>query len=204
MNGGLVMLLVGTVLLVAGYVAMVGRFSAREITVVASIGALSAAGRVLFAPVPSVQPSTVIIILCGWVLGPSAGFAAGATTALVSNFFLGQGPWTIWQMLSWALIGLGAGLLGRMGFRRPVVWILGYSVVAGFAFGWAMNVWTWLSFVYPNTLGSLIALGATSLPFDVLHAVGNAIFCVVFAQRGLVLLERFRRRTRVTYEPGVA
>jgi energy-coupling factor transport system substrate-specific component len=203
-NSGFVMLLVGTALLAAGYLGLTRRFSAREITAVASLGALSAAGRVVFAPIPSVQPSTVIVILSGWVLGPGAGFAVGATTALVSNVFLGQGPWTIWQMLSWAVIGVGAGLLGKMGVKRPARWVLVYSAVCGLAFGWAMDAWFWLSFVYPHTLVTLLASAASSLPFDALHAGGNVVFSVLFAERGLVLLERFRRRTRVTYTQEVA
>ena len=185
MSGGLIMLMAAALVLVAGYVAMADKFTAREITAVASIGALSAAGRVLFAPIPGVQPSTVIVILCGWVLGPAAGFAAGATTALVSNVFLGQGPWTIWQMLSWALIGAGAGLLGRLRLRRPGRAVLAYSVMGGLAFGWAMGAWYWLSFVYPHTWATLLASMAASLPFDAMHAMGNAVFSLMFAERGL-------------------
>jgi len=203
MTSGLIMLLAGVAIVLVGYVAMTRKFTAREITAVASIGALSAAGRVIFAPIPSVQPSTVIVILTGWVLGPAAGFAVGATTALVSNVFLGQGPWTVWQMLSWASIGVGAGLLGRLSVPRPERWVLVYSVICGFTFGWAMDVWFWLSFVYPHTLATLLASIAASLVFDTMHAIGNALFSIAFAKRGLVLLERFRRRTRVTYSPGV-
>ncbi len=204
MDNGLVMLLAGTAIVAAGYFGLTRRFSAREVTAVASLGALSAAGRVVFAPIPSVQPSTVIIVLSGWVLGPSAGFTVGVTTALVSNVFLGQGPWTIWQMLSWGAIGMGAGLLGRLEPSRPARWILVYSTLCGLLFGWAMDVWFWLSFVYPNTLATLLASVAASLPFDVMHAAGNAAFSLIFAQRGLVLLERFRSRTRVEYRPEVA
>ena len=39
------------------------------------------------------------------------GFAVGALSGLVSNFWLGQGPWTPWQMAGWGLTGiLGAAL----------------------------------------------------------------------------------------------
>ena len=65
----------------------------------------------LFAPVPSVQPVTVIVAAAGVALGPRRGFAVGALAALASNFFLGQGPHTPWQMLAWGGCGLLAGLL---------------------------------------------------------------------------------------------
>ena len=204
MNSGLTMLLAGAAALALGYVAMTRSLSAREITAVASLGALSAAGRVAFAPIPGVQPSTVIVIISGWVLGPAAGFTVGATTALVSNVFLGQGPWTVWQMLSWAAIGWTAGLLGKLPAKRPDRGVLVFSVVSGLLFGWAMDLWFWVSFVYPHTLGTLLASAAASLPFDVMHAAGNAAFAALFAARGLQLLERFRRRSHVEYVPEAA
>jgi energy-coupling factor transport system substrate-specific component len=204
MDSGLIMLVVGVVLLAIAYVTMTHSLSSREIAAVASLGALSAAGRIAFAAIPSVQPSTVLVIVSGWVLGPSAGFTVGATTALVSNVFLGQGPWTIWQMLSWGGIGMVAGFLGRLDLAHPTRWIIAYSVAAGFAFGLAMDLWFWVSFIYPHTLASLLLTVATSLPFDLMHAAGNAVFAALFAARAVDLLQQFRSRMRVTYAEEVA
>ena len=86
-----------------------GTVSARDLTLVATLGGLAAAGRVLFAPIPSVQPVTVIVAAAGVALGPRRGFAVGALAAIASNFFLGQGPHTPWQMLAWGGCGLLAG-----------------------------------------------------------------------------------------------
>lgn len=199
MDSGLIMLLAGGLLLAVGYVTLTHSLSSREIAAVASLGALSAAGRVAFVAIPSVQPSTVLVIVSGWVLGPAAGFTVGATTALVSNVFLGQGPWTVWQMLSWGCIGMVGGFLGRLDVSRPVRWIVVYSVVAGFAFGWAMDVWFWLSFVYPHTLVSLLVAVGAGLVFDAMHAAGNAAFALVFAGRAVELLRQFRARMHVEY-----
>ena len=57
---------------------------------------------------------------------PAPGFAVGALAAPISNIWLGQGPWTAWQMAGWGLVGLaGAWLavvsgrrLGRLGLAR--------------------------------------------------------------------------------------
>jgi energy-coupling factor transport system substrate-specific component len=77
----------------------------KEIALVAMLGTISAAARVPFAAIPNVQPCTFIIICSGYVFGPVAGFMVGAVTALVSNLFLGQGPWTPYQMIAWGLAG---------------------------------------------------------------------------------------------------
>ncbi|GAW71912.1 hypothetical protein C5L28_001251 [Lentilactobacillus parakefiri] len=68
--------------------------------------ALAVAGRVPFASIPSVQAASFVIILGGISLGPELGFVVGSATALVSNMFLGQGPWTPWQMFAWGLMGV--------------------------------------------------------------------------------------------------
>ena len=199
MNPGLVTLAVGLLVLAVAFVRLTAVLSTREIAAVATLGALSAAGRVVFAPLPSVQPSTVLVIVTGWVLGPAAGFTAGATTAFVSNVFLGQGPWTVWQMLAWGLTGALAGVLGKRRHAHPTAVIVAYSAVAGLAFSGLMDVWFWLSFVYPLTVRSLLLAMAMGLPFDLLHAVGNVIFALLFAEKTVLLLERFKSRMRVEY-----
>jgi energy-coupling factor transport system substrate-specific component len=199
-DSGLLSLVAAAALLAAGFVTLTRSLSSREIAAVASLGALSAAGRVAFAAIPSVQPSTVLVIVSGWVLGPAAGFTVGATTALVSNLFLGQGPWTVWQMLCWAGIGATAGWLGKLPSKRPLRRIVASSVVSGFFFGWAMDAWFWLSFVYPHTAGTFLVAVATSLGFDAMHAAGNAVFAILFAERAVALLGQFKARMHVVYD----
>mgnify|MGYP001552470215 CR=1 FL=1 len=85
-----------------------------EAGLIAALGAVAAAGRVVFVAVPSVAPFTVICLLTGASLGARAGAAVGAIAALVSNTFLGQGPWTQAQMALWAAVGASGGLLRHL------------------------------------------------------------------------------------------
>ena len=71
------------------------------LALVATLAALAALGRIAFAPIPNVKPTTDIVLLAGYVLGGAPGFAVGAVAALASNLFFGQGPWTPWQMAAW-------------------------------------------------------------------------------------------------------
>ena len=87
------------------------RPDARILALVATLAALAALGRVAFAALPNVKPTTDIVLIAGYALGGAPGFVVGAVTGLVSNFFFGQGPWTVWQMAAWGVTGLiGAGL----------------------------------------------------------------------------------------------
>ena len=85
-------------------------FVSREIVLVAVLAAIAAVSRVPFSILPSVQPTSFVIIVSAIVFGSETGFMIGATAAIVSNI-LGQGPWTPWQMFSWGMIGFIAGLL---------------------------------------------------------------------------------------------
>ena len=92
--------------------------SARVLALVATLAALAALGRVAFAPIPSVKPTTDIVLIAGFVLGGAPGFAVGAVGALASNVFFGQGPWTPWQMCAWGGVGIGGALLARTAGRQ--------------------------------------------------------------------------------------
>ena len=40
-------------------------------------------------------------IICGMAFGRESGFLCGSLSAVVSNFFFGQGPWTPFQTVSY-------------------------------------------------------------------------------------------------------
>ena len=97
---------------------------AKLVALVAALAALAVAARVLFAAVPNVQGTTDVALLSGYVLGPAPGFMVGALAALASNVFLGQGPWTPWQMVGWGAAGLGGALLASLAGRQLGRWPL--------------------------------------------------------------------------------
>lgn len=151
----------------------------RQVVPTAVLGALAAAGRILFAPLPDVKPVSAVCILAGAVFGRRCGFMAGALAALVSNFFFGQGPWTPWQMYAWGLIGYGAGVLADAGaFERRGV-LASYGFVSGLLFGVLMNTWTLVGFVHPITWQAALGVYGAALPFDLVHAVATVGFLLV-------------------------
>jgi energy-coupling factor transport system substrate-specific component len=188
------LLLLAAALLVAGAAWLEsGPGAAREVTLVATLAAAAAAGRVLFAAVPGVQPVTVIVVATGAALGARAGFATGALAALASNFFLGQGPWTPWQMLGWGACGV-AGALARPLLRRRIPFAFACFVL-GFAFSALMDLWFWLSF-WPHTWEALAVVYGRGVWFQAAHAVGNVVIALAIGPELRRLLERYGRRLR--------
>ena len=170
-----------------------GPDAAKEIAVVATLAAAAAAGRVLLAPVPGVQPVTVITVLAGVTLGVRAGIGVGATAAFVSNFFLGQGLWTPWEMLAWAGCGAAGALLAPLLRRRIPLAIACFFL--GYAYGFVLDLWNWYGF-YPHTWASFLARQATGFPFNTAHALGNAALALVAGPELRRMLERYGKRLR--------
>jgi energy-coupling factor transport system substrate-specific component len=165
---------------------------ARVLAIVALLGTLSALFRVPFAAIPNLQPCTYLVLCSGYVFGPVAGFAVGALTAIVSNFFLGHGPWTLFQVLAWGLAGASAVLLRRFPLRPRVLVLAG--IVWGVLFGVIMNLWTWIAFVYPLTVRTFLVTWLASIPFDVMHAAGNGIFLGFLGVKTIRILQRYHGR----------
>src|SRR5437762_13693121 len=81
------------------------RPDARIVALVGTLAAFAALGRIAFAALPNVKPTTDIVLISGYALGGGPGFAVGALAGLSSNFLFGQGPWTPWQMAAWGVTG---------------------------------------------------------------------------------------------------
>jgi len=173
------------------------RVDPRELVLLAVLAAIAAVGRIPFASIPSVQPTTFVIMMAGLVFGAESGFMIGAVAALASNMLLGQGPWTPWQMAAWGLVGFTAGVLRN---TKWLNWIWGrvlFGVFWGYLFGWIMNIWGLLSFIQSGTplnIKTIVTYFAGSALFDTMHAVSNVFFLLLFGEAWLKILTRFKRK----------
>ncbi len=177
--------------------------STKVLALVATLAALAALGRVAFAPLPNIKPTTDIVLLSGYVLGGAPGFAVGAVAALASNVFFGQGPWTPFQMGAWGLCGILGATLAVLSRRSLGRWPLALSCgVAGLGFGVIMDFQTWVSLSGSHTLAQFWVISGASLSFNVAHALGNVAFCLAFGPAFVRALLRFRGRMSIRWEPA--
>ncbi|MDQ1004943.1 energy-coupling factor transport system substrate-specific component [Neobacillus niacini] len=164
----------------------------RELVVVAILAAIAAVSRVPFASIPSVQPTTFVIIISAIVLGPQSGFVIGALAAIVSNLFLGHGPWTPWQMYAWGMIGLTAGFLSKTWIMQSKIGRCIYGFIVGIAFGWIMNLWFVVGVMQDLNWPAILLYYSSSFYFDLAHAVCNVFFLWVFSSSWMKIIERFK------------
>ncbi len=179
--------------------------STKEFALIVIYSAFSAVARIPFVVTPNFQPNTYLIFCAGYVFGPLVGFAIGANTALISNFVLGQGPWTIYQIFAWGMVGISGGLLNRSGKRQPKpIFLALIGFLWGFGFGWIMNIWGWFMFISPLNLSTWLLYNLSSVWFDLVHGIGNFLFLYYFGKRTINILYRYRQRFLVKIEPTEA
>ena len=151
----------------------------------------------------------IIVLVAGNAFGPGFGFALGAIGTFASGLFIGGfGPWLPFQMVAVGWVGMGAGLVPRAeSWPVRIALLAAYGFVAGFLFGAVMNLWFWPFASGSSELGWAPTLGAgenlsrymtfylaTSLGWDVLRAIGNAVMVILLARPLLGSLDRAARR----------
>jgi energy-coupling factor transport system substrate-specific component len=170
------------------------RPTSQVVALVAALAALAIAGRIAFAALPNVKPTTDIVIFAGFALGPAPGFAVGALSGLVSNFWFGQGPWTPWQMVAWGLCGVLGAALAVVRPRAGRFTLAAVCALAGVAYGALLNFSLMATYGGDLSLQRFLALESRAVPFDAAHAIGNAALALVAGPAMVRMLVRFRER----------
>lgn len=163
------------------------KIGSRRAVAVAVLTALSVVGRFI----PFFKPVTALTVISAVYLGGEAGFLVGALSAVISNFYFGQGPWTPFQMFAWGMIGFVAGLLSRW-LKNNRVLLLGYGLIAGAVFSMIMDVWTVLWYSGGFRWKQYVAALASAVPYTILYAVSNVIFLLLCAKPFGEKLERVK------------
>ena len=169
---------------------------AREIMVISVLAAIGVAGRAAFFMVPSFKPVAAIVILTGVSFGGEAGFLVGCLIMMLSNMFMGQGPWTPWQMFSFGIIGFLAGILYQKGIlkaRKRDLCIYGFLSVVLIYGGIMTPASILMSYGY-ITPASLVAFYISGIPVDLVHALSTVIFLWFLSRPLLEKLERIKKK----------
>lgn len=153
--------------------------SVQRIMPIVILVALGSVGRIVFAFIPQVQPTTVIVIIAGAALGSADGFMTGALCALVSNVIMGQGPWTPFQMIAWGIVGALAGLISKMKYGATLPVMTVYSAIAAFMYSIFVDVYTVTTFWEGMTVNYALTIFSAGMVFNVSHMIGNVIFMLI-------------------------
>ncbi len=198
--------------LLAGMLIVFGKslkgIQTRGIVLTSILCAVAGASGAALRSVPGVQLTSFIIIMIGVTLGPGAGIAAGATSALLFDILSVMTIYTPWRMFLWAHMGLGAALITMVRTKGKAtsadsqvaasnsksklkLWTLTfYGFIWGFVFGWTLNLVYIFAGLLPFTLEVFIISCVASFWFDLSHAVCNAVLILLFSQQFLRIAEK--------------
>ena len=141
---------------------------------------MTTVGRLVFALpfLPNIQPMTAILIIITLNVGVIDGLVVALLSMLLTNLFLGMGPWTVMQIFSFALVILLTGVLKKIyhfGTFRMRIFISIWGLIVGFLYGIIIS---YLNFrLYGLTNFMIYYLNG--LPFDLLHGIGNFGFFLI-------------------------
>jgi hypothetical protein len=178
-------------------------------TMVALLGVLTAVGvalRIASTGVGGVEAVFIVLILAGRAFGARFGFLLGLLVIGLSSLLWGGiGPWTPFQMIACAWVAAGAGLLPRRRGRGEIAMLVGYGILAAYAFGLVMNLWFWpfavgtgtgLSYDAAAPLGQnlasfgLYSLVTSTLTWDTVRAVTTTVGLLLVGAPVLAALRR--------------
>ncbi len=165
------------------------KIGSRRLVLVGIFTALSVLGRFI----PVIKPVPALTIISGIFLGPEAGFLTGSMTAVLSNFFFGQGPWTPFQMLGWGLIGLFAGLLSRPLKKHTFSRVL-FALLSGLLYSFLMDIWTVLWAYRDFSADVYVAALISAIPYTLSYCISNALFMLLLYPYFQRKLERILRK----------
>ncbi|QVK19581.1 ECF transporter S component [Mycoplasmatota bacterium] len=168
------------------------KYESRELIVIAVMITISVVGRLIFAPIPGFKPVTAIVIITAIAFGSEAGFLTGSFSALVSNMYYGQGPWTPFQMFVWGFIGLIAGLIFKRNEKPNVILLIVIGILGGVMFSLLMDIWTTISIDGVFNLSRYLVYVASSFVFMLVYAVSNVVFLLILTNPILEKLNRVK------------
>ncbi|MDR1627510.1 MAG: ECF transporter S component [Oscillospiraceae bacterium] len=143
----------------------------KKLTLICTFISIGAISRCALYFIPCIKPLTSIIILSSIFFGAAESFFIGSMSMLISNIFLGQGPWTFWQMAAAGLVGAFSGLIfNRLKFKVSNINLIVVTIICILLiYSPIMNLSSFI-FMFPEfNMSILITYLITCLVSDISH-----------------------------------
>ena len=163
---------------------------ARTLAQVSLLSALSIVGRLVFSFIPNVQPMTAILLIICKYWGWHRTSLVAITSVLVSNIFLGMGPWTVMQLVTYLILFALSGLIFNVTQSlSSYAWVFEttWAGVTGLLYGMIIS-FMWTQIFQINHFWAYYVRG---LPFDLMHAGGNVAFYLLLTPVLSKLLKKY-------------
>ncbi len=110
---------------------------------VAVFTSLGVIGRIAFTILPNIAPVAPLTLLSGYLGGPLSGFLVGMLTMVVSDLYIGFGPWTIFTSFFMGVVGVFGAVVRRYMVDRVSIFIASYLAVLLYDIGTSVFTVIW-------------------------------------------------------------
>ena len=163
------------------------RLSLGETVLFGMLGALTFALQVVMAPLPNIEPVSLLVMLFATVFGWKSLYCV-YTFVVMEILFHGIGLWNINYLYIWTVLVVAAIWLRNM---EPA---FGWALLSG-VFGLCFGLLCGIVDVFIGGFGYAAAKWVSGIPFDLLHCGGNFVIALILWKPLRQLLERLAGKT---------
>lgn len=103
--------------------------SSRKVAYISVFTSLAVVGRLSMTILPNIAPVAPLSLLAGYLGGVYTGFAVGFLSMLISDMYIGIGPWTFFTSFFMGIVGMFGALIARIASDRTLTFALSYIAV---------------------------------------------------------------------------
>ena len=159
-----------------------------ETVLLGMLGALMFALQVVMAPLPNIEPVSLLTMLFAVTFGWKSLYCVYTFVAM-EILFHGIGLWNINYLYIWTVLAVVAVFFRKM---EPA---LGWALLSG-VFGLAFGALCGIVDVFIGGVGYAAAKWVSGIPFDLLHCGGNFAIALVLWKPLRNLLDKLKNRVR--------
>lgn len=168
------------------YIPLDKHLPIRDVVLFGVLGALTFALQVVMAPLPNIEPVSLLTMLFAAVFGWRCLYPV-YVFVVMEVLFHGIGLWNINYLYIWAVLAVAAVLLRNM---KPA---LGWALLSG-VYGLLFGALCGIVDVFIGGFGYAVTKWASGIPFDLLHCGGNFALALVLWTPLRGLLEKLQAR----------
>ena len=154
----------------------------REIVLFGVLGALTFALQVVMAPLPNIEPVSLLVMLFMVIFGWKGLFPVYIFVAMEILFY-GLGVWNAYYLYVWLVLAIAA--MAMRGMTHP----LGWAILSA-AFGLLFGALCGIADVFIGGFGYAFTKWIAGISFDLLHCGGNFVIALVLFVPLRKLLEK--------------
>ena len=159
-----------------------------EIVLFGMLGALMFALQVVMAPLPNIEPVSLLIMLFAVTFGWKSLYCVYTFVAM-EILFHGMGLWNINYLYIWTVLAIAAIALRKMDS------VFGWALLSG-VFGLCFGALCGIVDIFIGGFGYAAAKWVSGIPFDLLHCGGNFVIALILWKPLHTLLKQLQRKMK--------